>query len=369
MADLSAGLRKFCYAARVSLYTSFAAPLVRRLSPELAHDLAIQYLRLVPRLAGARKSHAILRQTLWGLNFPHPIGLAAGFDKNAQASDAVLRRGAAFVEVGTVTPKPQPGNSKPRIFRLDEDAGMINRLGFNSQGLQKFTVRMRRRHRREGIVGANVGKNRDSDNAVHDYVIGIEAVAPYSDFLVVNISSPNTPGLRDLQTPAELSLLLKSVRNARARSVGEAGRPPILVKIAPDLDGDQLSEMARVLPDQGADGVIATNTTIARPSSLQSQNAGEVGGLSGRPLKQASLNIVRELHGLLDGKIPIVGVGGIETGADAYAMIRAGASLVELYSAMTYEGFGIFSRIADDLAARLKAEGFETISQAVGSGT
>ena len=350
----------------MTTYQRFAAPLVRLLSPELAHDLAIQFLRFAPHLEKPAEIDPALQQTLWELDFPHPVGMAAGFDKNAQVSDALLQLGAAFVEVGTVTPLPQPGNPKPRVFRLDEDAGVINRLGFNSQGLEPFIARLKQRHGRPGIVGANVGKNRDSQNAVFDYAKGIEAAAPYCDFLVINISSPNTPGLRDLQTPAELSLLLTAAQNARAKSVGEGKKPPILVKIAPDLDTAQISEIAKTLRELKADGVIATNTTIARPDTLRSRHAHQTGGLSGRPLKRASLEVVGEMYRRLEGEIPIVGVGGIENGEDAYAMIRAGASLVELYSAMTFQGLGIFRDIAAELAALIQADGLSSITEAVG---
>ena len=352
-------------AAGLSNYLRFVAPVLRQLDPEFAHNAAIRYLRYIPSRGGNAIDDPRLRQTIWGLEFPHPIGLAAGFDKNAEVPDAVIRRGAAFAEVGTVTPRPQPGNPKPRLFRLTEDGAVINRLGFNNQGLDAFAARLAAR-RRGGIVGANVGKNRDSDDAVGDYVLGIERLAALADYLVVNVSSPNTPGLRDLQGAPELRALIIAANEARTRATPD-NPPPLLVKIAPDLSEGQLADIAEIALELSLDGLIATNTTIERPAGLMSRHVSETGGLSGRPLLQPATKILSNLYRLTEGKLPLIGVGGVETADDAYAKIRAGASLVQLYSAMTDQGLGIFPGMARGLADRLQADGYENITDAVGA--
>lgn len=352
----------------LSSYERIFAPLIQKLDPEVAHDAAIRYLRLNPFGRRVVIDDPVLRQTIWGLDFAHPVGLAAGFDKNAEVQDAVLKRGAAFAEAGTVTPKPQPGNDKPRMFRLTEDGAVINRLGFNNEGLDAYTKRLRARRElgRPGIVGANVGKNKTSQDAVKDYETGVRAVAPWCDFLVVNVSSPNTPGLRDLQGAEELRILLAVAKKARHETTG-SDYPPLLVKIAPDLSDVQISDIAEIVLDLDIDGVIATNTTIDRPVSLISSFAPETGGLSGRPLLEPSTKILHELYRLTGGRIPIIGVGGVGSADDAYAKIKAGASLVQLYSAMTFQGLGIFAEIARGLSDRLKADGYSNITNAVGA--
>jgi dihydroorotate dehydrogenase len=341
-------------------------PLLRLLPPETAHRASIAALRvgIAPR---RRESDApSLGITLWGQRFPNPVGLAAGFDKNAEVPDAMLRFGFGFVETGTVTPRPQPGNPKPRMFRLVEDRALINRLGFNNQGLDAVRARLAARSGRAGLVGANLGKNKDSTDAIADYVAGARALAALADYLVVNVSSPNTPGLRDLQRKASLLALIAALKSARGEVVS-ADPPPLLLKIAPDLSEDERAEIAEAALESGVDGVIISNTTVARPAQLRSRHAHESGGLSGKPLFAASTELVGEMRRLTHGRLPLVGVGGVASGADAYAKIRAGASLVQLYTALVYEGPGLVSRIKRDLTVFLARDGFASIADAVGA--
>lgn len=347
----------------MSLYRA-AAPLLFKLDPERAHTLAIGALKLMPAWRPALVDPR-LSIALWDLAFANPIGLAAGFDKNAEVVEALLSLGFGFVEVGTVTPRPQAGNPKPRLFRLTEDQAVINRLGFNGRGIAFARAALERRNRAHGIVGVNVGRNRDSSDEIEDYVSGIRVLGPFADYCVVNISSPNTPGLRDLQARDRLSELLAAT--VAARDALEVRHPPLLVKVAPDLDGTEIRDIAEVALSAGVDGIIATNTTVERPATLQSRHKGEAGGLSGRPVFERSTRVLRELYAASGGKLPLIGVGGVFTGADALAKIKAGASLVQLYSGMVYEGPGIARAIAADLAARLKAEGFESLKAAVGA--
>lgn len=348
----------------MTLYGALLRPVLFRLDAERAHGLALAALKsnLMPRAGG---DDPALRTTLWGLEFPNPVGMAAGFDKNAEVADALLALGFGFVEIGTVTPRPQPGNPKPRMFRLVEDEGVINRLGFNGAGLEYASTRLAARAGRRGIVGANVGKNRDSTDEVADYVKGIEALAPLASYCTINVSSPNTPGLRDLQQKDRLIELLCAVVAARDKLQGR--RVPLLVKVAPDLDEHQIRDIAEAALETRIDGIIATNTTIARPAELRSAAKAESGGLSGRPLFGPSTRILGELYKASGGKVPLIGVGGISSGADAYEKIKAGASLVQLYSMMVYRGPGLVSEIKRDLIACLKADGFATIAEAVGT--
>jgi len=348
-----------------SVLSRLASPFLRRLDPETGHRLAIRALRygLVP--PPAPFDDPLLRQSLWGLDFANPLGSAAGFDKNAEAVAATLALGFGFVEVGTVTPRPQPGNPRPRLFRLVEDEAVINRMGFNNEGLEAVLGRLRRRLG-AGIVAVNLGRNKDSADAVADYVAGVRRAAPLASLLVVNVSSPNTPGLRALQRRRELEDLLRAVLAARDE-VATGGRPPLLVKIAPDLSEGELADIAAVALDTGIDGIVATNTTIGRPSSLKGGHAGEAGGLSGRPLFELSTRVLRDTYRLTGGRLPLVGVGGVASGADAYAKIRAGASLVQLYTALVYGGPGLVDRIRRDLAALLGRDGFGSIAEAVGA--
>ena len=338
-----------------------AAPFIRLLDPEAGHRLAIGALKrgLVP--ACNRFEDSILRISLWGREFPNPMGTAAGFDKNAEVVDAIHRLGFGFAEIGTVTPRPQSGNPKPRLFRLLDDHGVINRMGFNNDGLDVVLARLKTA-RRNGIVAVNVGKNKDSEDAVADYVTGVGAAAELADLLVLNVSSPNTPGLRALQKKSELGTLLE------ASLVARNGRDvPILVKVAPDLSDDELKDIAGTCLDVGIDGIVATNTTISRPDGLRDANAAQAGGLAGRPLFELSTRILHRLYSLTEGKMPLVGVGGVSSGADAYAKIRAGASLVQLYSAMVFSGPNLVNRVNRDLAALLRRDGFAGVNEAIGA--
>ncbi|GAA4250844.1 quinone-dependent dihydroorotate dehydrogenase [Azospirillum formosense] len=316
------------------------------------------------------KDDPILRTTVMGLDFANPVGLAAGFDKNAEVVDAMLRLGFGFVEAGSVTPRSQPGNPKPRLFRAPEQGAVINRMGFNNEGLEPFARRLERRlsgkSKAPGLVGANLGKNKDTVEAADDYVLGVTRVAALADYLVVNVSSPNTPGLRALQGRDPLRTLLGRVLDARS-ACKLAKAPPVLLKIAPDLTDEDKADIAAVALESGIDGLIVSNTTIARPAEIPEPLRGEAGGLSGKPLFAPSTAVLREMYGLTGGKLPLVGVGGIASGADAYAKIRAGASLVQLYSALVYAGPALVLAIRRDLAALLRRDGFASLSDAVGA--
>ncbi|WP_372397503.1 quinone-dependent dihydroorotate dehydrogenase [Azospirillum sp. HJ39] len=353
----------------IDLYP-LAGPLLFRFDPETAHGLTIKALKtgLVPPARG--RDEPALHTRVWGLDFANPVGLAAGFDKNAEVVDAMLNLGFGFVEPGSVTPRPQPGNPRPRLFRLVEQRAVINRMGFNNEGLEAFAQRLERRRdtakRAPGIVGANLGKNKDTADAADDYVIGVRRLAPLADYLVVNVSSPNTPGLRALQGRDPLRALLERVLEARA-ACGLPRNPPLLLKIAPDLTVEDKGDIAAVALESGIDGLIVSNTTIARPDSIPAALRGEAGGLSGAPLFEPSTTVLREIYALTGGKLPIVGVGGVATGEDAYAKIRAGASLVQLYSAMVYAGPAVVHRIRRELAELLRRDGYASVAEAVGA--
>jgi dihydroorotate dehydrogenase len=341
----------------------------RAVPPETAHGVSIRALELglggfLLDRAGRQPDPPILAQRLWGLDFPNPIGLAAGFDKDARVPGAMRDFGFGFVEIGTVTPRPQRGNPKPRLFRLEKDRAIVNRLGFNSGGLDAVVDRLQRRPR-SAIVGVNLGKNRDSGDAVADYVEGIRRAAEVADYLVVNISSPNTPGLRDLQRRASLQELLVPLLRTRD---GSGHRVPLLVKIAPDLTSQEREDIASVALATGIDGLILSNTTIVRPAGLTSRFAKEAGGLSGRPLFEASTALLAEMRRLTQGRLPLIGVGGIDRAEDAYQKIRAGACLVQLYTALVFAGPDLVTEIKMGLADLLRAESFTSISEAVGAG-
>jgi len=340
----------------VTLFYRLARPALFAIPAEAAHGLAVFALanRLVPGRGGA--DDPVLASRAFGLDFPNPIGLAAGFDKDARAMAGALALGFGFVEAGTVTPRPQPGNPKPRLFRLAEDHAVINRLGFNSGGLERFVARMKRKPPK-GVVGANVGRNKDGTD--DDFATGAAALAALADYLVVNVSSPNTPGLRDLQRRDALTALIAKVNAVR-------GKTPLLVKVAPDLSGAEREEIAAVVMGEAVDGLIVGNTTVARPH-LKSRHRAEAGGLSGAPLFGPSTEVLADFHRLTRGRVTLVGCGGVSSGAEAYAKIRAGASLVQLYSALVYRGPGLVAEIKRDLAARLKADGYQRVSEAVGS--
>ncbi len=352
------------------LLFKLARPALFCLDPERAHRVSIWALR--SGLAGSPGGIArgaddpILATRVWNIAFPNPIGLAAGYDKDAEVCDAALGLGFGFVEAGTVTPKPQPGNAGPRLFRLTGDEAVINRFGFNSRGLAPFVERLARRRARPGIVGANVGKNRDAPDAAADYVAGIAAVGALADYVVVNISSPNTPGLRALQARTQIEDLLGRIQDFRH---GQAGRrPPLLVKVGPDLDEGEMRDIAAAVLAAGVDGLVIGNTTVTRPAGLMSEGRNAQGGLSGRPLFALSTACLAAMYRFTDGRIPIVGCGGVASGADAYAKIRAGASLVQLYSALVFQGPGLVRRIKRELAALLRRDGFASVADAVGSG-
>ncbi len=346
---------------------AWVGPMLRTLPPELAHRVTIRALAagLVASRSGG--DDPVLGTRVWGLRFPNPIGLAAGYDKDAEVYAPALRLGFGFVEVGSITPRPQPGNPRPRLFRLAEDGAVINRLGFNSAGLAAAVANLRRRAvARTGIVGVNLGSNGDSPDAGSDYAAGAAALAPLADYLVINVSSPNTPGLRALQEATALRALVERVQVARRTAVPQ--RPPLLVKIAPDLAPAEARGIAEAALNAGVDGLIIGNTTTRRPPGLRGRAVGEGGGLSGRPLFAPSTELLRDFYRLTGGRVPLVGVGGIASGADAYAKIRSGASLVQLYTALIYHGPELVGRIKRELAALLRADGFASVAAAVGAG-
>ncbi len=339
---------------------------LRLIDPETAHHAALWGLcaRLGPRARADRWPR--LRTTLAGLDLPNPLGMAAGFDKNCEVPDALLRSGFGFVECGTVTPLPQDGNPKPRIFRLSEDRAVINRLGFNNKGLDAFADRLAARERKPGIVGANVGANKESADRAADYVLGMGRVWKHASYVTANISSPNTPGLRGLQERGALEDLLGRLREARGPLTTAHGARPLFLKVAPDLDDVAIRDIAEIAISYGLDALIVSNTTLQRPSHLTSDNREEQGGLSGQPLFQISTHTLRLFAGALNGRLPLIGVGGIENGLTALAKIKAGASAVQLYSAMVFQGPGLVARILDELDGLLMAEGFDHVSEAVG---
>ncbi len=333
------------------------------LPPEAAHRVAIWGLG---RGLVGRQSADVwpsLATSLCSLALPNPLGLAAGFDKNAQALPGLARLGFGFVEIGTVTPRPQAGNPKPRLFRLAEDRALINRLGFNSEGLERVRARLARRRPTWGVIGANIGANRDAADPVADYVSCLCGLYPLVDYVTVNLSSPNTPGLRRLQHGSELETLVAALTDARRHLEGAA--KPILLKIAPDLAADEERAIAEAATAAGIDGLIVANTTLARPA-LRSRHRDQAGGLSGTPLLAPSTAQLARLYRLTGGRLPLVGVGGIASGTDAYGKIRAGASALQLYTALIYRGPGVVSRVLSELAALLARDGFSDVAAAVG---
>jgi dihydroorotate dehydrogenase len=349
-------------------------PLAFALDAERAHRMTIAALKLVP----ARRPPdfpASLRTRVAGLDFPTPVGLAAGFDKDAEVAEQMLSLGFGFVEVGTLTPKPQEGNPKPRLFRLTEDKAVINRMGFNNRGQAEAFQRLIGCTHMYGVIGVNIGANKDSTDRIADYVAGVRAMSPVARYLTINISSPNTPGLRQLQDEGALNALLSAIDEARPkddppRSGSSAGPrpagPPIFLKVAPDLGEGEPDQIVRAAIQHKIDGLIVANTTVSRPP-LKSRFAGEAGGLSGAPLKPLALKALRDFRSASGGQIPLIGVGGVATADDAWDRIRAGASLVQLYSAMVYEGPHVGARIARGLAERVKQAGFSNIAEAVGT--
>ncbi len=342
-----------------------AAGALRLLPPETAHRLTLAALKAGLGPVARGPADPILATTFAGLPLANPIGLAAGFDKNAEAAGALLAAGFGFIECGTVTPRPQAGNPRPRLFRLTEDRAVINRLGFNNAGLTAFADRLSA-PRRVGVVGANIGANKDSADRVADYVAGLARLWGLCDYFTLNVSSPNTPGLRALQTGAALTELLDAVAGARrARAAG--GEAPVFLKVAPDLKEGEIVAIVEAARRFGLDGLVVGNTTVARPAGLRGAHRGEAGGLSGAPLMGPSTRLLRDFHEAAGGRLTLIGTGGVANGADAYAKIRAGASAVQLYSALIFAGPGLVARIGEELAARLRADGFAGVAEAVGA--
>ncbi|TAH32738.1 MAG: quinone-dependent dihydroorotate dehydrogenase [Alphaproteobacteria bacterium] len=348
-------------------YSFFAQNILFRIDPEQAHELTIAALKLFP--IGQMPEHdPALHQKVWNINFLNPIGLAAGFDKNAEIGHKMFRFGFGFVEMGTVTPRPQPGNPRPRIFRLIEDRAVINRMGFNGKGLDFFEMHLRHVHARkpqQAVIGANIGINKESPDPTGDIYQCLRRVYPMADYITVNISSPNTPGLRAWQEGDALVRMIDTAQQTR-RDIDPAASKPILFKLAPDLTYDQLEHIAEVAVNKKLDGIIISNTTIDRPRQLESAWHTEQGGLSGRPLFRPSTKALRLFHRFTKGQVPLIGVGGVSNSQDAYRKIKAGASLVQLYTGMIYSGPYVARDINQGLAELLRADGFTSIAQAVG---
>jgi len=351
----------------MSLIYKAGTALLRSLPAERAHVTTVKLLRAGFGPKSGVITSDLLRTNVGGLDLPNPVGLAAGFDKDCDVPDAMLGAGFGFVECGTVTPRPQIGNAKPRLFRLVADEAVINRMGFNNQGLDHFHARLSARQGKGGIVGANLGANKDSDDRAADYVTGLSRLWGLADYFTINISSPNTPGLRQLQGADEMEDLLGRLSETRAELTGDDPSVPMFLKVAPDVDVTQIDRIVEQARTYGMNAIIVSNTTLDRPDSLQSGHAGEGGGLSGQPLFEKSTNILREFADAADGSIDLIGVGGIGSGAQAYAKIRAGAKAVQLYSALVYKGPQLVAEICADLEARLKADGFKSVSEAVGA--
>jgi dihydroorotate dehydrogenase len=351
----------------IGFFDRLARPLLHALDPEDAHRLAIRMLRIAP-LPPAPRDDKRLALRVFGLNFPNPVGIAAGFDKNAEVPDALLRVGFGAVEVGTITPLPQPGNPRPRLFRLDADQGVINRLGFNSDGADATLKRLAARANAGGIVGVNVGANKDSVDRVADYVRLIERFAAVASYVTVNISSPNTPGLRNLQRAAVLDDLLARVVDARERVSPNAGPTPVLLKIAPDLSLSDLDDVVGIARARRIDGMIVGNTTVTRPPNLrETEKAKEAGGLSGRPLLPLANRMLAETYVRVEDVFPLIGAGGIDSGATALAKIRAGASLIQVYSGLVFRGLALVAEIKKALVAALEADGQDNLHEIIGA--
>ncbi len=350
----------------IGLFDRLARPLLYALDPENAHGLAVRMLKLAP-LPQAPRDDPRLAMRVFGLNFPNPVGIAPGFDKNAEIPDALLRLGFGFVEIGTVTPLPQQGNPRPRLFRLDADQGVINRLGFNSEGADAVLKRLAARADAGGIVGINIGANKDAPDRSADYVRLIERFAPVASYVTVNISSPNTPGLRTMQQAAVLDDLLSRVIDARERVTRSAGPTPVLLKIAPDLSLPDLDDIVGIARSRRVDGMIVGNTTLARPRSLREiETAKEGGGLSGRPLQALANRMLAETYVRVEGVFPLIGAGGIDSGKAALARIRAGASLLQIYSALVFRGLALVTEIKTTLLAALESGSLDSLTEFVG---
>jgi dihydroorotate dehydrogenase len=354
----------------MSIYKIFR-PLIFKINPENAHNLAINFLKFFPKSATVfclNRNYENLHTKLWNIDFKNPIGMAAGFDKNAEVAEVLAKFGFGFVEVGTVTPKPQSGNDKPRIFRLTQDRAIINRLGFNNLGAEVFAKNIARiLSQISAPLGINIGKNKDTENALLDYLPLLEKFYEKASYITINISSPNTKNLRDLQNENQLDLFLSEIVKKKNQLKLLCKKDvPILLKVAPDLAVSEQEKIAKVVIKNAIDGIIISNTTIFREPNLQSQNSAESGGLSGAPLFQASNEVLKNFYRFTNGKIPLVGVGGISSALDAYEKIKCGASLVQIYSAFIYQGFGLVEKVKKELSELVKKDGFKNISQAVG---
>jgi len=344
---------------------SLARPLIHRMDAETAHRLTVAALAAAPALRPAADDPVLATQA-FGLSFANPVGLAAGFDKHAEAVDGALGLGFGFVEVGGVTPLPQPGNPKPRVFRLVEDEAVINRYGLNSDGMEAVAQRLAARRARGGIVGVNLGANKDSADRAADYAVLTRRLAPLADFLTINVSSPNTPGLRDLQAESALDDLIARALAARDEAAAGGRRTTMLLKIAPDLTLPELDGMVAVARKRGIDGMVVSNTTVARPESLRSADKAQTGGLSGRPLFVPSTRLLAETFLRVERQFPLIGVGGIDSAAAAFAKIRAGADLVQFYSAMVFHGPGLVKTVKAGLATEARKAGLSKLSALVG---
>ena len=342
-------------------------PILFSLGPELAHSLTLKGLSLGSRLLpSSNHDDSRLAVEALGLNFSNPLGMAAGFDKNGEVPDALLKLGFGFTEIGTVTPEPQIGNPKPRVFRLIKDQALINRLGFNNNGQKRLVDRLEQRSqvkngsRRIGVIGVNLGANKESLDRILDYGAGAKVLSPYADYLVVNVSSPNTPNLRGLQSAEALSAIINQVRSSMVKEV------PVLVKIAPDLSKNEIEEIAEISRITSVNGIIVSNTTIERPKNIQDHHKNEEGGLSGNPLFEPSTRVLSQLYQLTKGQTTLIGVGGVGSAEDVLKKIRSGASLVQLYTALVYKGPGLIKKIKHDLVELLERDGLQDISSAIG---
>ena len=341
--------------------------ILKFLPPELAHSFSIQALKYL-NLKYDNINDPILSQHILGLDFPNPIGLAAGFDKNAEVISSMFSLGFGFIEVGTITPLPQNGNPKPRVFRLEEDKGIINSLGFNNKGIlkaKKNLIKFKSSSNKNRIVGVNLGINKNSTDSINDYLFGIESFCNLANYITINISSPNTVGLRDLQLRGKIENLIKQVVLKREK-IDSLTKIPIFIKISPDLNDDQLRDIALISLANNIDGLIITNTTVNRPNNLLSKNKNFKGGLSGKPLFQASNKILKKMYNLTNGQIILIGVGGISSGSDCYEKIKSGASLIQLYSALTFSGPSLISKIKKELVDLIKTDGYKNISDLIG---
>ncbi len=343
-----------------------ARPLLYALDPEQAHELTLKSLEagIYPR--PLETDDARLGLTVWGVDFPNPFGIAPGFDKDARVPDAILGMGFGHAEIGTVTPLAQPGNPRPRVFRLIRDRALINRLGFNNSGHAAAHARLAAR-RRQGVIGVNVGANKDAADRVADYVAGVRAFYDVASYFTINVSSPNTPGLRDLQAPAALDELVARILRAREELMSAGGpRRPVVVKLAPDIAEADLPSIVQVLIARGVDGIAVSNTTLARDGLVETALAKEAGGISGRPLFHRSTVVLARVYALTGGKVPLIGIGGIDSGATAIAKLEAGATLLQLYTGLVYEGPGLLARSKQELVAHLEREKLASVAELTG---